>query len=120
MPISQLTWSRRSFIIAFTGTSATLLLSPLAGWGLDAADPRVAAFVAAFVAATIGIVAHNHIEVPLTSAEVPGPPINLAGELKRSGLTAICMTFAVDYQAQRYPSEAYEWFLNGLARRTSS
>ena len=60
----------------------------------DSSDPRVADIVAK----TIGIDTHNHIDVPLTAAEMPGPDIDLSGELKRSGLSAICMTFATDYQ----------------------
>lgn len=107
---AQPTWSRRGFLAAVTGAGALLLLNPLAAWALDAADPRVATLVAA----TLGIDTHNHIDVPLTKAEVPGPPLDLAGELKRSGLAAICMTFAVDYQALRNPGDAYERFLNGL------
>lgn len=87
-----------------------LLLSPLATWALDAADPRVAALVAS----TLGIDAHNHVDVPLAKAELPGPDLDIAGELKRSGLSAICMTFAVDYQELRNPGDAYERFLNGL------
>jgi membrane dipeptidase len=42
---------------------------------------------------------------------MPGPDIDLAGEMKRSGLVAICMTFATDYQ----PGDAYDRFLKGLA-----
>ena len=71
--------------------------------------------MAAIVAATIGIDTHNHIDVPLITAEVPGPNIDLAGEMKKSGLSAICMTFALDYQKLTEPGQAYERFLNGLA-----
>ena len=63
------------------------------------------------VTTTIGIDTHNHIDVPLTDAEMPGPDIDLAGEMKRSGLSAICMTFATDYQQ----GDAYDRFLKGLA-----
>jgi len=108
---SQTHWSRRKFLTAISGTSAALMLSPLASWAIDEADPRVAAIVAA----TIGIDSHNHIDVPLSAAEVPGPNIDLAGEMKRSGLSAICMTFAVDYQQLRNPGDAYERFKNGMA-----
>ncbi len=52
-----------------------------------------------------------NIDVPLTAAEMPGPDIDLVGEMKRSGLSAICMTFATDYQ----PGNAYDRFLKGLA-----
>jgi membrane dipeptidase len=88
-----------------------MMLNPLASWAIQEVDPRVAAIVAA----TIGIDTHNHIDVPLTTAEVPGPNIDLAGEMKRSGLAAICMTYAVDYQQLRNPGDAYERFRNGLA-----
>jgi membrane dipeptidase len=75
-------------------------------WAADVTDPRVADLVAK----TTGIDTHNHIDVPLTAAEMPGPDIDLAGEMKRSGLSAICMTFATDYQA----GDAYDRFLKGL------
>ncbi|HWK03449.1 MAG TPA: membrane dipeptidase [Puia sp.] len=58
---------------------------------------------------------HNHIDVPLTAAELPGPNIDLASEMKRSGLSAICMTFALDYQKISKPGDAYDRFMNGLA-----
>lgn len=70
-------------------------------------DPRVADIVAR----TIGIDTHNHIDIPLNAAEMPGPDMDLSGEMKRSGLTAICMTFATDYQY----GDAWDRFLNGLA-----
>ena len=86
---------------------AAILLRPRISWAADVTDPRVADIVAK----TIGIDTHNHVDVPLTAAEMPGPDIDLAGEMKRSGLSAICMTFATDYQ----PGDAYDRFLKGLA-----
>jgi membrane dipeptidase len=77
------------------------------GWAADASDSRAGDLVAE----TIGIDTHNHIDIPLTTAEMPGPDIDLKGEMKRSGLAAICMTFATDYQ----PGDAYDRFLKGLA-----
>lgn len=82
------------------------MLRPHLGWAWDITDPRVADIVAK----TIGIDTHNHIDVPLTAAEMPGPDIDLAGEMKQSGLSAICMTFATDYQ----PGDPYDRFLRGL------
>src|ERR1700759_1792376 len=73
----------------------------------EATDPRVAKIVAS----TLGIDTHNHVDVPLTEAEMPGPDIDLTGEMKRSGLSAICMTFATDYQQ----GDAYDRFLKGMA-----
>ncbi len=100
--------SRRHFLstVAMTAGSG-IILRPRAGSGADEMDPRVDEIVAT----TIGVDTHNHVDVPLTAAEMPGPDIDLAGEMKRSGLSAICMTFATDYQ----PGDAYERFLNGLA-----
>jgi len=104
----QSSGSRRQFLstVAMTAGPA-ILLRPRAGWAADITDPRVADIVAK----TIGIDTHNHIDVPLTADEMPGPNIDLAGEMKRSGLSAICMTFATDYQ----PGDAYDRFLKGLA-----
>ncbi|SDP01576.1 Zn-dependent dipeptidase, dipeptidase homolog [Mucilaginibacter sp. OK268] len=110
---TQPTWSRREFLTAITvaGAGTVMMMNPLATWAIDEVDPRVAKIVAD----TIGIDTHNHIDVPLTLTEVPGPNIDLAGEMKQSGLSAICMTFALDYQKLQKPGEAYERFLNGLA-----
>ncbi len=100
--------SRRQFFSTVATTAgAAILLPPRLGWAADISDPRVAGIVAK----TIGIDTHNHIDVPLTAAEMPGPDIDLAGEMKRSGLSAICMAFATDYQ----PGDAYDRFLKGLA-----
>ncbi|NCD71649.1 dipeptidase [Mucilaginibacter agri] len=108
----QPTWSRREFIsaIAMAGAGSAVMLNPLTAWALQEIDPKVAAIVAK----TIGIDTHNHVDIPLLTAEVPGPKIDLAGEMKKSGLSAICMTFALDYQKLTEPGQAYERFLNGL------
>jgi len=108
---SPSTWSRRGFITAIAGTGTALMLNPLYSWALEGIDPKVAAIVAA----TIGVDTHNHIDVPLSKSEIPGPKIDLTGEMKQSGFSAICMTFAMDYQRLTNPGEAYERFLNGLA-----
>lgn len=112
MTNSQPLWSRRKFLAAtvVAGAGTALMMNPLAAWALDDIDPRVAAIVAG----SIGIDTHNHIDVPLLTPELPGPNIDLAGEMKRSGLSAVCGTFALDYQKLQNPGEAYERFLNGL------
>lgn len=106
------TWSRREFLAAagIAGAGATFMLNPFAAWATEGIDPKVAAIVAA----TIGVDTHNHIDVPLIASEIPGPRIDLAGEMKTSGLSAICMTFALDYQRLSNPGDAYERFKNGL------
>jgi membrane dipeptidase len=105
-------WSRRDFLatLSIAGAGAAVI-NPLAAWATQDLDPRVAKIVAA----TIGIDTHNHIDVPLTIGEIPGPQIDLSGEMKRSGLSALCMTFALDYQKMQRPDEAYERFLDGLS-----
>jgi membrane dipeptidase len=103
--------SRRNFLASTAGAGAAMLLNPLAARAADDVDPRVVTIVAG----TIGIDTHNHIDVPLVAADVPGPTIDLASEMKKSGLSAICMTFAVDYQRLTEPGQAYERFKNGLA-----
>jgi membrane dipeptidase len=102
-------WSRRKFIISTTG--ATIMLSPLFSWAQPGDDP----LIAKIVASTIGVDTHNHIDVPINAAELPGPKVDLTGEMKKSGLSAICMTFAVDYQKLTVPGEAYDRFNNALA-----
>ena len=87
--------------------SAGVMSTSRWAWSDEGADSRVAKIVSQ----TIGIDTHNHIDVPLTDAEMPGSDIDLGGEMQRSGLTAICMTFATDYQ----PGDPYKRFLNGLA-----
>ena len=102
----QTNGSRRQFLSTVAMTAGAGMLRPRRGWSADTTDPRVADIVAT----TIGIDTHNHIDVPLTAAAMPGPDIDLAGEMKRSGLSALCMTFATDYQ----PGDAYDRFLKGL------
>ncbi|MFT3822758.1 MAG: membrane dipeptidase [Chitinophagaceae bacterium] len=106
----QQAWTRRKFIGGLTGTGAMMMMNPLLSWTFDDLDPRVAAIVAK----TIGIDTHNHIDVPLVAAELPGPQLDLAGEMKKSGLSAICMTFATDYQRSNTPGDAYNRFIAGL------
>jgi membrane dipeptidase len=103
-------WSRRKFIKNVTGAGATTMLHPLLFLSDKQDDPRVDKIVAK----TIGTDTHNHIDVPLNVAELPGPAIDLAGEIRKSGLSAICMTFALDYQKLTREGEAYERFITGL------
>lgn len=99
--------SRRRFL-RNTAIAASAAVLPVR-WSLaqDIADPRVADIVRR----TFGIDTHNHIDLPLTAAEMPGPAIDLRGDLTRSGLAAICATFATDYQR----GEPFERFKNGTA-----
>jgi membrane dipeptidase len=102
--------SRRKFIRNVSGAGAATLLHPLLFLSNNQPDPRVDKIVAK----SIGTDTHNHIDVPLNVAELPGPAIDLAGEIRKSGLSAICMTFALDYQKLTKSGEAYERFITGL------
>lgn len=104
-------WSRREFLSYIGGAGTAMMMNPLAARVIDDLDPKVTKIVKS----TIGIDTHNHIDVPLIATDVPGPDIDLVGDMKRSGLSAICMTFAVDYQKLVNPGDAYERFKNGMA-----
>src|SRR4051812_26880744 len=104
------TRSRREFLATVAGVGAAMVLRSPRTWAADDVDPRVAELVAS----TIGVDTHNHVDVPMTAAEVPGPDLDLAGELKRSGLSAICATFAVDRQKIGGPGVAYDRFQNAM------
>ncbi|KFC21380.1 dipeptidase [Epilithonimonas lactis] len=111
MEYTQNNWSRRKFIFTMGGAGAFVLINPFSSWTFanNSEDE-----VAKIVARTFGIDTHNHIDVPLNLAELPGPKLDLMGEIKKSGLSGMVMTFAVDYQKLTREGEAYERFLNGL------
>jgi membrane dipeptidase len=102
--------SRRDFLAAVSTIGAGMAFIPSSARAVDEMDPKVASTVSN----TMGIDTHNHIDVPLTAADVPGPDLDLVGEMKKAGLAAICATFAVDYQRLGEPGVAYDRFLNGL------
>lgn len=100
------TSSRRQFLSAAAMTVGAMPLRQRWCRAAETRNPRATDIAAK----TIGIDTHNHIDVPMTETEMPGPDIDLAGEMKRSGLSAICMTFATDYQR----GNAYERFLAAM------
>jgi membrane dipeptidase len=110
MEKTQQDWSRRKFMYTLTGAGTLVMLNPMITWAAETFDPRIVAIVAKI----IGIDTHNHVDVPLNATELPGPKIDIVGEMKKSGLSAICTTFAVDYQELKNPGDAYNRFLNGL------
>ena len=72
----------------------------------EAADPRVARIVAD----TVGVDMHNHSSWKFfksPAAIPPDPEVDLSGELKKSGLTAVCYTLHVD---QYRSTEVGEWY----------
>ena len=85
-------------------------------------DPRVAQLMSG----TIGIDMHNHIYPagtephpqhgqPRRPEEQPqAPELLLAEELKRSGLTAVCASFVLDFVPNHKPGDARDNFLRWL------
>ncbi len=102
-----------------------MLLGPV---GLNALaegdDPRVAQVMSK----TIGIDMHNHVYPAGTEPHPQGGPsggpqgspqqgsaLSLAEELKRSGLTAVCASFVLDFTPIHQPGDARENYLRWLS-----
>jgi len=89
----------------------------------DSVDPRVAQVMYA----TIGIDMHNHV-YPAGTEPHPqragqprrqeesqqAPALFLAEELKRSGLTAVCASFVLDFAPNNKPGDARDNFIRWL------
>jgi membrane dipeptidase len=101
--------SRRDFILKTTSVGTALMLSPLFSWAANEDEK-----IAKIVANTFGIDTHNHVDVPFNSEDFVGQQYDLANELKKSGLGAICMTFSVDRPQLTKPDEAYNRFITSL------
>ncbi len=114
MKLKQEEWSRRKFIANVAGASSAFLINSTLALGFDdksqnQPDPRVAKIVAKAMA----IDSHNHIDLPL-NADQPMPKYDLLADFEKSGLSAIVMTFAVDYQKLQNEGDGYNRFINGL------
>ena len=115
--------SRREFLTTAAGAGGAMLLAP--AWlnaAADGVDPRVAQVMSR----TIGIDMHNHVYPagtephpqrgqPQRQEEQPqAPDPFLAEELKRSGLTAVCASFVLDFAPNDKPGDARDNFLRWL------
>jgi membrane dipeptidase len=113
--------TRRELLTATAGASGAMLLRP--AWlkaAADEADPRVAKVMSG----TIGIDMHNHVYPAGTEPHPQGgpprrqeeqpqaPELLLADELKRSGLTAVCASFVLDFAPNNKPGDARDNFLS--------
>lgn len=101
--------SRRELLAAAVGAGGAMLLGPARlNAAADAVDPRVAQVVAG----TIGIDMHNHVHPAGTeSRPQQAPVLSMAGEIKQSGLTAICASFELDFAPNNKPGDARDNFL---------
>ena len=114
--------SRRKFLTAAAGAGGAMLVGPAL---LDAATEEVGPHVAqvmSVVSRTIGIDMHNHVYPagtephpgPARQQEEQQPALSLAEEIKRSGLTAVCASFVLDFTPNKNPGDARENFLRWL------
>jgi membrane dipeptidase len=103
-------WTRRKFLMTTTGAGLALFLNPFASWAMHDIDPEVIKIISK----TIGIDTHNHMDVPFVAADFNAKNYDLIGELKKSGLSAICMTFGVDRPKLTKEGEAFERFIVSL------
>jgi membrane dipeptidase len=121
--------SRREFLTTAVGASGATLLRPAwlkavgdGIWRPGNVDPRVAQVMSG----TIGIDMHIHVypagtephpqhDQPRRKEEQPqAPDLLLAEELKRSGLTAVCASFVLDFAPNDKPDDARDNFFRWL------
>lgn len=103
-------WSRRKFMMITAGAGTALLFHPLTSLANNSTDPKIARIVAK----TIGIDTHNHIDMPFEPKNFNANEFKLANEMKKSGLSAICMTFQVDRPELTKKGESYKRFILSL------
>ena len=121
--LDHLNLSRREFLTTVVGFGGATLLGP--AWLMaadDEADPRLAPLMSR----TIGIDMHNHVypsgtephpqhAQPRGQKEQPqAPGLLLTGELKRSGFTAVCASFVLDFAPTDKPGDARDNFLRWI------
>jgi membrane dipeptidase len=115
-------FSRRDFLTTAVGAGGAMLLGP--AW-LNAASEAVDPRVAQVMSRTIGIDMHNHVYPPGTEPHPHGQPpqqeeqphapdLSIGEELKRSGLTAVCASFVLDFAPSKQPGDARDSYLRWL------
>lgn len=63
--------------------------------------------------------AHNHIDVPMMTENMPGPHVDLRRAMQKAGMSAVGMTFAVDYVQPLKEGQEYERFINAMTAQDS-
>ena len=105
--------SRREFLTALAVTGGAMLVGPEQLRSAEV-DPRAAQIVSG----TIAVDMHNHLPIRYVKDPADARPdsdVDLAGEIKRSGFSTICQTYAVDSLVTREAGEYYEFHLQALA-----
>ncbi len=110
----QWSYTRREFLTAAVGSNVAVLLAPAR---LRAQTDTDDSQVARVLADTIGIDIHNHVtpaeprpQDGLKDQQKPQTTLDLADEIKRSGFTAVCAAYRLDFNAR----EPFAKFLQGL------
>jgi membrane dipeptidase len=106
--------TRRQFLTGAVGANVVMSLAPgRLRAQADAEDPQVEKILAG----VIGFDMHNHVtpagprpEQGSKEQQKPQSNLDLAEEVKRSGLTAVCAAFRLDFNAR----EPYDRFQQGL------
>lgn len=78
------------------------------------ADPRVAQIVSS----TIAVDMHNHVTIPYVKDPAhakPDPEIDLAGQIRRSGFSAVCETYNLDALQHPQTGDYYKYNQQALA-----
>lgn len=102
--------NRRKFLASLIGTG--VLMNSKLSFGtetMNQLDPKIADIVAKAMA----IDTHNHVDVRIYPDQ-PLPKYDLLEDFQKSGLAAIVMTFAVDYQKLQNEGDGYNRFMAGL------
>jgi membrane dipeptidase len=98
---------------ALTGAGRAMLLGAGRLRSADV-DPRVPQIVSR----TIAVDMHNHVQIPYVTDPAhpaPAPDYDLAGEMKRSGLSAVLETYNLDAVAAKKAGDDYDHNLQALA-----
>ncbi len=115
--------SRREFLTTAARAGGAMLLGP--AW-LNAAGDGIDPRVAKVMSRTIGIDMHNHVypagtephpqggQPPRQEEQPQAPELFLAEEVKRSGLTAVCASFVLDFAPFKKPGDARDNYLHWL------
>ena len=105
--------SRRQFLTAVAGTGGAMLLGSDQLRSADV-DPRVAQIVSK----TIAVDMHNHLLIPYVKDAgdpKPNPDLDLAGAIRRSGLSALFETLNLDGLKNDEVGVYYKYHLQALA-----
>jgi membrane dipeptidase len=105
--------SRRNFLATVAGTGGAMLLGPDRLRSAEV-DPRVAQIVAS----TIAVDMHSHIQMRFLRDPTdtkPDPELDIAGEMKRAGFSAVCQTYALDALGSQDVGNYPKYFLQTLA-----